>query len=430
MSLQQYTNWSRPAQPSPLANLPAEVLMEISELIGNPDGQQAAETLHNLSQLSGRLYAIVRPYFYRANNYRQFYHAVRLADIPMMNHCENYLAAPIDIMWRCAPGQHATALSNLLTGLEDDWGQSDDAPQASIHDKKLDNRFDALKWLLERGANGGDTVCHDRRMCQEHACDSVKRLGHTNAILLNHLQRGSSKHTMEVIVNMIKMLSSHGCLNPTRPDTFAGRRLPYIGHWQISSNMRAYHVESPLQLALKSHVVPSVLELMLSEYADQGIKLRDWYSACPRSLAKLARRERYRGSSTKWCKFTYINDFIWILHSDLHGEYTQWEEGYFGEVADIFQAKLKLMIKYEMVNAQEEALLKSIESALYSITADCIQASCKDEEQSKRSWEKLCDAIKPFANDGNLSVRRSIWTPNPTGPGRIHKFVIDSMWNP
>ncbi|QPC76113.1 hypothetical protein HYE68_006865 [Fusarium pseudograminearum] len=428
MSLRQYTNWSRPAQPGTLVNLPAEVLMGIFEAIGNPDGPEAAEILHKLSQTCSRLYEIATPYFYRADNCRMFYHAVRLADIPMMNQCEYYNAAPVDMMWRRAPTQHVTAVNNLLTGLEEDSELSDDACQTKIHEKKLDNIFDALKWLLERGADGEATICHGRGACKEHPCGAVKRLGHMSTNLLKQLQRGSSKHSMEVIVNMIKLLSSYGYVNPTRPTTFAVQRLPYTRD-DLPNTMWNYYDSSPLDLALKSHVAPSILELMLSEYADRGIKLKDWYDSCPPTLIKVARQEYYRGSSTKWSHACYIDKLIGTLYSDLHHEATKWEESYFGEVADIFQAKLKLMIKYEMVNALEEALLRSIGSALYSIAADGMQAGRYDEGQPKRSWEKLHNAVRSFANDGNLTERP--WaTYAPNGPGRVHRFAIDESSDP
>ncbi|KAF5238939.1 hypothetical protein FAUST_5276 [Fusarium austroamericanum] len=202
----------------------------------------------------------------------------------------------------------------------------------------------------------------------------------------------------------------------------------YADEWHHDSK-RSYRTSSPLSIALKSHVTPSILELMLSEHADRGIKLTDWYDECPTSLVKLATQEDTRGVSVNWTEVSYVDRLIGILHADLHKKWTGWEEEYFGEAADIFQAKLKLMIKYEMIDTSEEALLKSIGSALYSIAADGMQAGGYGQEHIKRSWEKLCDAVKPFATDANL-----VEDPNgiqlPNAPRRIHRFAIHPEWNP
>ncbi|KAM0405113.1 hypothetical protein FCULG_00004351 [Fusarium culmorum] len=253
--------------------------------------------------------------------------------------------------------------------------------QTNIHDKRRENTLNGLKWLLERGAEGRTT-----RRFRNYPSNDLQLLSHMSTALLASMQLGHSKRSMEALFNMLKMLSSHGYPNPTRSDTFDPAWLfPNNYEWRCV-RLSFYSKVSPMCITLKSHVVPSVLELMLSEHADRGNKLRD---------------------------------------RDLHEEGTGWEEAYFGEVADIFQAKLKLMVKYEMIDASEEALLKSIGSALYSIAADGMQAGGYDQEHIKRSWEKLCDAVKPFATDRNLVVV------NPDGAQhRIHRFVIDPEWNP
>jgi hypothetical protein len=422
MSLQQSTNWVRPLQASVLIQFPTEILLDIIEEINN-DPRQGRDALDNLSQTCSRLYELARPYFFRADDFKQFYRAVGLTNITMMDRCEYYNAAAIDKLWRRPCQPHITTVDRLLSVVDEGWERPDSAWRAGIRDRKRDQTFNALKWLLERGADGEASMCNEVPFC-----NFAMQCGHMSTIFLTQLQRGTSKRGMEVIFNMMKMLSSHGYPNATRSDSLCKQARPSNDiHW--FNTMVDYYTTSPLELALKSHVIPSVLELMLSEHADRDIKLRDWYDECPPSLAKRAARENSRGASTVWVEVSYIDRLIGTLHADLHNECTKWEENYFGEAADIFQAKLKLMIKYEMIDTSEEALLKSIETALYSIAADGLLAGGYDEEHFSTSWEKLCDAVKPFATDASL-VQDPSTAPNGNGPGRIHRFAIDMRWNP
>ncbi|KAH7179529.1 uncharacterized protein B0J16DRAFT_347136 [Fusarium flagelliforme] len=201
-----------------------------------------------------------------------------------------------------------------------------------------------------------------------------------------------------------------------------------------------YISSSPLGLAMKSHVIPAVLDLMLSEHASRDLKLRDWHDVCPPSLAKLAKEDKCRQAvsvawfgityaSVSWVEVTYIHELLRTLHADLHSKWTNWEESYSSEVADIFHEKLELMIKYEMIDSSEEALLKSIEHALYDIAKEGMPTGRYDRELVKRSWEILGKAVMPFATDDNL-VQHPSTAPGVNGPGRIHRYAISSKWNP
>ncbi|GKU05765.1 hypothetical protein FLAG1_02237 [Fusarium langsethiae] len=334
-----------------------------------------------------------------------------------MGRCEYYDAAPINKMW-VRPGTCITTVDHLLSGLYEGHQRLYDPRLTGVRDKKRDKISNGLEWLLERGANGETYTQRGR--------SDPEPLGHMNTNLLLQLQQGTSKRGMEAIFNMIKMLSIHGYPNPTRSNTFSSQVV--IEATPYHDAMVNYSTASPLNIALKSHVIPSVLELILSEHTGRGIKLKDWYDVCPASLAKLA-TEFGTGEPTNWTEVTYIHKLIGIFHADLHSKSTQWEESYFSEVADIFQAKLKLMIKYDMIDTSEEALLKSIEAALYYIAAGGMPAGRYDEEHFKTSWEKLWDAVRPFAIDASL-VHDPTAVLAPHSPSRIHRFAINAKWNP
>ena len=172
---------------------------------------------------------------------------------------------------------------------------------------------------------------------------------------------------------------------------------------------------------MNSHVSPSVLDLILSEHASRGLKLKEWHKACPPSLAKLARADNCRDDFNIWVEVTYIDELLRTLHADLHSKWTNWEESYSSEVADIFHEKLELMIKYEMIDSSEEALLKSIEHALYDIAKEGMPTGRYDRELVKRSWEILGKAVMPFATDDNLVQHPS------TAPGVDSLQLADGM---
>ncbi|KAL4727248.1 hypothetical protein ACLX1H_006151 [Fusarium chlamydosporum] len=380
---QTLTNGSRPLQTGVLALIPTEILLDIIDAI-NYDRRSGVvkDTLDNLSQTCSRLHNLARPLFFRADNCKQFYWALTQVHVTVMDRCEHYDAAPVNKLWNQPMMQHKTCVDVLLSNVNEGWDR--DRPSDAWSDRKRDSIFNALKWLLDRGADA------EAYMCNEIDGAPVKPCGHMTTGLLRQLQIGTTKRGMEVIFNMIQMLSSHGYPNPTRKDSIRRWGSHSDEHWFNDTMMETYTTESPLDLALKSHVIPDVLELMLKEHASRGLKLRDAYQECPASLVKLSTLEN--SQTVIWNEVSCIDTLLGTLHADLNNDSTNWSESYFGEVADIFQAKLKLMINYEMIDASEEALLTSIQEALYSIAEDCRRTGCHGEEYFKRTWVKLCEA--------------------------------------
>lgn len=183
----------------------------------------------------------------------------------------------------CLFEHEETCVDILLRGLS--MMRPENEQQTNIHDKRRENTLNGLKWLLERGAEGRTT-----RRFRNYPSNDLQLLSHMSTALLASMQLGHSKRSMEALFNMLKMLSSHGYPNPTRSDTFDPAWLfPNNYEWRCV-RLSFYSKVSPMCITLKSHVVPSVLELMLSEHADRGNKLRDRYSECPASLAKIATR--------------------------------------------------------------------------------------------------------------------------------------------
>lgn len=413
----QFVPRDRPSvsQDSMLDLLPTEIIIQIAEL-------SSRRTLDYLSQACVRMYHIVRPYFYRADNCLQFYNAVSVVNIAMMERCEYFGAAPVNIVWNRPNLRHCTPVDLLLLNVDEGVARRDTADRAALRDRERDKVFDALGWLLERGADG------EVSMANESYNGSHLPSGHMSSRILMQFQVGTSQRGGEVLFNMIRMLSRYGHSNPTRYDSVGGWSCVEQAAW-LTGTMRDYYTTSPLGLALKSHVTPSLLNLMLEEYEARGLRLRDWHNKCPPSLVQSASRQTDTGSSISWVEISYIDILVGNLHADLHNETTRWSESYSGEVADVFRAKLDIMIKHEMIDNSERALLRSIGAALYRIASIGHAAGGLGKKHFKMSWEMLWNAVRPFIQDPNL-VQDPLTAPGDDGPGRIHRFAIRRGWDP
>jgi hypothetical protein len=415
---------SRPSvsQNSMLVLLPNEMITQIVELIASR--RDSRRTLDRLSQTCVCMYQIVRPYFYCAENFLQFYNAVTVVNMTMMERCEYFGAAPVNITWN-RPALRLCRPVDLLLNVDEGNDCRDTVGRAALRNRERDNAFYALGSLLERGANGEASMANESSHGMDLPC------GHMSSRMLRQFQVGTSQRDGEVLFNMIRMLSRNGYSHPTRRNSVNGWLCIDQAAW-FRGTMRDYYTTSPLDLALKSHVTPSLLNLMLEEYDARGLQLRDWHSQCPSSLVQSATRQTTTDSSICWVEISYIDTLVGTLHADLHNETTKWSESYSGEVADIFRAKLDIMIKHKMIDNAERALLGRIEAALYRIEARGRAAGGLGDEHFKMSWEMLCDAVqpvRPFVQDHDL-VHNPLAAPGDHGPGRIHRFAIHSHWNP
>lgn len=412
-----------------LALLPTEIIIQIAEFVDSQ--RESRRTFDHLMKTCSLMYVIIRPYYYRAENFLQFFDAASVANITMMERCEYFDAAPINIVWTRPTLRRFTPVELLLRNVDEGNDRQDTADRAALRDSERDKIFDALGWLLERGANG------EVSMVNECFHDLDLPSGHMPSTMLVQFQVGTSQRGSEVLFNMIRMLSRYGYSNPTRHDSVSGWQCIDNAAW-FTDTMSSYNTTSPLKLALKSHVMPSLLNLMLEEYEARGLRLRDWHNRCPPSLVQSASRHTDmswrmhwldKGPSIHWVEISYINTLVGTLHADLHNETTRWSESYSGEVADVFKAKLDIMIKHEMIDNSERALLRSIGAALYRIASIGHAAGGLGNKHFKMSWEMLWDAVRPFFQDLNL-VQNPRTAPSRKGPGRIHRFAISSGWNP
>ncbi|KAF9773558.1 hypothetical protein IL306_008613 [Fusarium sp. DS 682] len=445
MSLQQNppTSAERPRLPqgSFLLDLPEELKLFIVELI-NADQDTSLENLGSLTLTCPDMKRIARRHFFHAKNFKVFRKAVEKANVAMMNLCEEYDAAPVDLTWCVAPSmKEYRPVDALLLNLDE---RPDNSRSEEFQDEIRDKVFEALKWLLERGADAEANWVSESFQDQLPPGQQNIGFGHMPTRLLKQLQVNIGKRGVDVYLDMIELLSSHGFPNPTRADALRGLIAtdndPYHHPtltWMTKDQYpfcdrtmtENYFTSSPFSLALKSHIPLRLLELMLKEYASRGVRLRDWYDQCPEGLEITGRGQQRDGCF--WTQNGLIEELLEKLHASLHSPFlTHWKESYHGEVADIFREKLNIMIKYDMIDEEEEALLKSILAALDTIMAEISAAGGVRAIHFKTSWLTLCEAVRPFCSDDYDLKWVYVMNRLPKRHNRVHKFIIREMWDP
>ncbi|CVL02835.1 uncharacterized protein FMAN_00280 [Fusarium mangiferae] len=424
-----------------LLGLPEELQDLIAKAISE-DRDVSVDALCKLTLVCEQMHRIARPYVLRATSYRAFRRAIESACLPIMRLCGECRAAPVEMSWPVRPSwREYRPIDALLLNLD----ERHDSPRSEqLQNKIRTSVYEALQWLLEKGASGeANLVSESLNGFRYQRLDMG--LGHMPTRLLKQLQFDIGRPGVEIYLKMIELLSSYGFPNPTRSNALDGvvatDKLPFYHpacDWADTQPYPfvngaiadTYFTESPLDLALKSHIPPRLLELMLKEYAGRGVSLLTSYKECPEGLKKTCKGKRPR-INDDWVGVSSVGTLIGTLHADLHStSVTRWRASYHGEVADIFRQKLDIMVKYEMIDVLEKTLLKSILGALDAITAQITAAGRVVPMQFMRSWVTLCEAVRPYcANEYEFlyDINRTIVR---NGPGRVHEFVIDTEWNP
>ncbi|KAH7153395.1 hypothetical protein EDB81DRAFT_931881 [Dactylonectria macrodidyma] len=137
---------------NPFLSVPDEIILLIVE-----KGSLDRSSLRNLALTSSRLFRLARPSFYKGYNYETFRQAVAHVDIAAMERCAMFDAAPVKHQWDvgCTCRQPAcfqawegsiTPLGILVSGF---WGYDTEEICLPVED----DRLNAVKWLLDHGAN-------------------------------------------------------------------------------------------------------------------------------------------------------------------------------------------------------------------------------------------------------------------------------------
>lgn len=226
---------------------------------------------------------------------------------------------------------------------------------------------------------------------------------HVPEFLITILNKSPDRVRTEGICQMIQLLHSYGYSLPFHMNfvSYLGRGLEDIGVPSIPGS---------LDVALRSHCPPELLGLVLRDY------LRPLMKFDATSFARFPLMKRWAGkyrfaeplgffgepsmetADQPWWIFTNVLNTIWGLFLDLMDNSTSWTEAYRGEAADVFGKKIKVLIKYQVLNQLEENMLRGIAESMRSMTTPTKASNIGviDDRDSQCCWETLYRAILPF----------------------------------
>ncbi|RKL08427.1 hypothetical protein BFJ71_g1714 [Fusarium oxysporum] len=291
---------------------------------------------------------------------------------------------------------------------------------------------DALKWLLERKFDmkeqGNQPWCNANDYCD-----------HFPEFLITILNKSPDRVRTEGICQMIQLLHSYGYSLPFHMNfaSYFGRGLEDIG---VPS------IPGPLDVALRSHCPPELLGLVLRDYLRPLVKFDATFAGFT-LMKRWAGKYRFaepigffgepsmETADQPWWKSTNVLNTIWGLFLDLMDNSTSWTEEYRGEAADVFGQKIKVLIKYQVLDQLEENMLRGIAESMRSMTTPTKASNIGvvDDRDSQCCRETLYRANLHFKSNKQHRIL-DIWDLiNPDTVFSIrcecHRFNIDPDGN-
>ncbi|KAG4295203.1 hypothetical protein FPRO06_01787 [Fusarium proliferatum] len=380
--------FSQLPRPLTLDLLSTEILLQISGEPGKDQTTLSAREFKGLCLLSPSLNKLYLPFHYFSNNHGAFRDAIRDADAGAMDRCVQLGAAPPvpdirHMKWELPESDGCQCLSELPHTHHrpiDELLESVYLGRAPI-----DKYIDTLKWLLDRW-------CDIKEQGDQHWYKANEHCDHVPEFLVTILSKSPDRTHTEGICQMIKLLQDHGYSLP------------------FTMNMRL--IRKPMEVALRSHCPPYLLELVLRDYMCRFVKFRVIYVRPPPLIDRWAgdygyiNQGAYHVVKQRWWKSTNLLDTIWGLFLDLMDESTNWEEQYCGEAADIFEQKIEILKEYRVADLGERKILRKIVTAIRSLTTPIkasIAAAAHDRE-AQRCWETLYNVLISFTSTRGLYV--------------------------
>ncbi|KAI3585790.1 hypothetical protein IWW34DRAFT_814305 [Fusarium oxysporum f. sp. albedinis] len=320
-----------------------KVAVPLEAAVAHEPKHISAQEFKGLCLLSPSLNQLYLPFNYFGNNNGAFRDVIRRADVKVMERCAQLGAAP-DMRWEIPESDGCQCLSDVYLG---------EAP--------IDKSVDALKWLLERKFDmkeQGDQPWYN----ENDYCD------HVPEFLITILNKSPDRVRTEGICQMIQLFHSYGYSLPFHMNfaSYLGRGLEAIGVPSIPGS---------LDVALRSHCPPELLGLVLRDY------LRPLVKFDATSFAGFPLMKRWAG------KYRFAEPIGFFG-----------EPKYRGEAADLFEQKIKVLIKYQVLKQLEENMLRGIAESMRSMTTPTKASNIGvvDDRDSQCCWETLYRAILPF----------------------------------
>ncbi|KAF5704836.1 hypothetical protein FMUND_12335 [Fusarium mundagurra] len=424
-----------PQQPRPLTLdlLPTEILLQIS---GEPEKDQStlsAREFKGLCLLSPSLSRLYLPLHYFSNNHGAFRDAIRDADVKVLDLCVQLGAAPPApdmgrMKWQLPESDGCKCLSEF----PHTHHRPIDELLESVYLGKapIGKCVDTLKWLLDRG-------CDMKEQGDQHWYKGNEHYDHVPEFLITILSKSPDRTYTEGICQMIDLLQSHGYSLPFTMNMYT--------YWRREKRNRRFPglIMKPMEVALRSHCPPCLLELVLRDYMRRFVKFKVSHVRPPPLMDRWAGYYSYveqgadRVVKQPWWKFTNLLDTVWGLFLDLTDESSGWAEEYSGEAADIFEQKIEILKEYRVADLDERKILRKIVKAMRSLTTPIkasISAAAHDRE-AQRCWETLYSVLIPFTSMRGINVWYNDWYPyggDERTRGhrhRYHSFNIERTWS-
>lgn len=424
--------FSQLPRPLTLDLLPTEILLQISGEPGKDQTTLSAREFKGLCLLSPSLNKLYLPFHYFSNNHGAFRDAIRDADVRVMDRCVQLGAAPPvpdirHMKWELPKSDGCQCLSELPHTHHrpiDELLESVYLGRAPV-----DKCVDTLKWLLDKG-------CDMKEQGDQHWYKANEHCDHVPEFLVTILSKSPDRTRTEGICQMIKLLQDYGYSLPFTMNMHTYWQ-KYV-RWRDSPGL----IRKPMEVALRSHCPPYLLELVLRDYMRRFVKFRVSHVRPPPLMDRWAGDYGYvfQGADhvvkQPWWKSTNLLDTIWGLFLDLTDGSTGWAEQYRGEAADIFEQKIEILKEYRVADLDERKILRKIVKAMRSLTTpikDSIAAVAHDRE-AQRCWEKLYSVFIPFTSTRELYIWDDEWDPvlgDAETRGhrhRYHSFIINRLW--
>ncbi|KAG5803681.1 hypothetical protein H9Q74_002915 [Fusarium xylarioides] len=423
---------SRPQQTGALARLPVELMRMIAKNIDKP----RIKDLRSLALSSAALFNVIRPLYYRSGRFEDFREALKTADVARLERNYQFGGVDVSIVWKkkyvkcqcrnklAKHGKHRPIDILLFRIIKGEWNPI---------------FANALMWLHSKGF----PLQHWPR--NHHSLSTMTNMMPESLVQL--FQRGiGDPDKVQGICKMIQFLSGQGLpiplrLNPERAPGFREKERQESKEVCKCAQCGppGYPVwhETTMTIALRSHCPPMVLEVLLQEYTKRGIfltdleldtwtappALDDWYDA----------QESFfhgRPHHEPWFIETDFAYVITSLYDDLMESTSGWEEEYQGQTADIWEAKMKLLLRYNAIDEHERALFQGTLEALREIATMAKPSPDTHDADGKKRWSVFRKAIRDSATAPELMstyLDQDDWSEDefPEETRRPHRFYID-----
>ncbi|CEI65555.1 hypothetical protein FVEN_g8816 [Fusarium venenatum] len=392
----------------------------------------SARDMRNLALASSSFFYRVCPSFYLANNCYAFRSALEHTDLDAMKRCAKFGAAP-DTHWdlekECKCKGHKGHLVHLPIDCLLESVKNGSVP--------ISKSIEALQWLLDNGYSAFEQTPHLKknlelpggglgleRQSEAELSAQLKTLSMPEILILTLDKSTGDRDRTEGICEMIDMLLHHGYLIPYNLNVYETHR-----------GSDSDDIYTPMNAAMKPQCPPRFLGVLLELYkrhdghnqrrGDDGHNRT--LNGCPESMASwvgwsLVDEQSFHFVHRKWKHRPNLGALARNLFLAVLDTTQDWKEAYNGEIADIFEEKIKLLEKYNFIDDTETQALQGILEALQCIAAMAESLGGLDRARDgKKCWQLICDPLRLVFYD---------LVDDYDSPPRVHHFEFEYSWHP